>query len=115
MTPFGKVHSAMHSAADRVKSGLLWANHKYSQGVGLAGKVNDLYSAGRKVAGLMMPVLDKMHPEIAPRVNAGIGALDRIRDMTVQKHDDVLDQIRQNSQMVHQMKTAVAPLQPYLS
>ena len=70
MAPFGKVHSAVHNAADRVKSGLKWANHQYQQGVGLAGKVNDLYHVGKKVAGLMMPTLDKMHPALAPRINA---------------------------------------------
>ena len=36
MAPTGEVHSAMHVAADRVKSGPLWANHKVQQGVGLA-------------------------------------------------------------------------------
>ena len=77
----------MHNAADRVKSGLAWANHQYQQGVGLAGKVNDLYHVGKKVAGLMMPTLDKMHPAIAPRINAGLGALDVLRDTAVAHHD----------------------------
>ena len=40
MAPFGKVHAALHSGADRVKSGILWGHHKYRQGVGLAGKAN---------------------------------------------------------------------------
>ena len=51
MAPFGKVHAAMHNAADRVKGGILWANHKYQQGVGLAGKVNTLYDVGKKWQG----------------------------------------------------------------
>ena len=48
MAPFGKVHGAIHGAADRVKSGLAWANHKYPQGVGLAGKVNALDHVGKR-------------------------------------------------------------------
>ena len=115
MAPFGKVHSAVHNAADRVKSGLKWANHQYQQGVGLAGKVNDLYHVGKKVAGLMMPTLDKMHPAIAPRINAGLGALDNLRDTAVSHHDHVLDRIRQNSSMVSDMRNAMAPLQPYMN
>ena len=54
MAPFGKVHAAVHNAADRVKSGLAWANHRYQQGVGLAQRINDYYHTGKKVAGLMM-------------------------------------------------------------
>ena len=61
----------------------------------------------------MMPVLDKMHPELAPRINAGLGAMDRLRDTAVSHHDDVLAKIKENSDMVAQMRQAVAPLQPY--
>ena len=46
MAPWGKVHASMHNAYDRVKSGLAYANHKYQQGLSLAGKVNDLYQVG---------------------------------------------------------------------
>ena len=115
MAPFGKVHSAVHNAADRVKSGLKWANHQYQQGVGLAGKVNDLYHVGKKVAGLMMPVLDRMHPELAPRLNAGLGAMDRLRDTAVQHHDDVLSKIRENASMVKDARDAFAPVQQYMN
>ena len=115
MAPFGKVHAAVHNAADRVKSGLAWANHKYVQGVGLAQRVNDYYHTGRKVAGLMMPVLDRMHPELAPRLNAGLGAMDRLRDTAVQPHDDVLAKIREDASVIKDMRDAMAPLQPYMN
>ncbi len=49
MPAFGKVHSAVHTGFDRVKSGLRWAGHKYQQGMHLAGKVNDLYQTGKKI------------------------------------------------------------------
>ncbi len=115
MAPFGKVHGAIHGAADRVKSGLAWANHKYQQGAGLAGRINDLYHVGKKVAGLMMPVLDQMHPGLAPHINAGLGALDRIRDGAVQRHDDVLSKIKDNSDVVARMREAQGMMQPHFT
>ena len=115
MAPFGKVHVAVHNAADRVKSGLAWANHRYQAGVGLAQRVNEYYHTGKKVAGLMMPVLDRMHPELAPRLNAGLGAMDRLRDTAVQHHDDVLSRIRENGALMKDVRNAMAPLQPYLT
>ena len=50
MPAFGKVHSALHTGVDRVKSGLKWAGHKYQQGMHLAGRANDLYQTGKKIA-----------------------------------------------------------------
>ena len=115
MAPFGKIHSAVNHAGDRVKAGLAFVNHKYQQGVGLAQRVNEYMHVGRKVAGLMMPVLDKLHPEIAPQLNAGLGAMDRLRDTAVSHHDDVLAKIKENADMVSQMRNAMAPLQPYMN
>ena len=115
MAPFGKVHSAINQAGDRVKAGLAYVNHRYQQGVGLAQRVNEYMHVGKKVAGLMMPVLDRMHPDLAPRLNAGIGALDRLRDMSIAGHDDVMQKIQQNAMLLSQMRSAVAPLQPYMS
>ena len=65
MAPFGKVHSAINHAGDRMKAGLAFVNHKYQQGAGLAQRVNEYMHVGRKVAGLMTSVLDRMHPELA--------------------------------------------------
>ena len=115
MAPFGKAHAAVHGAADRVKSGILWAHHRYQQGVGLAGKVNDMFNTGKKIAGLMMPVLDRVHPAIAPHVNAGLGAMDQLRDMGIQKHDDVLNKIRANADVLDRLREAKALAQPYMA
>ena len=115
MAPFGKVNAAIHNASDRVKAGLPWANHRYQQGVGLAQRINDYYHTGKEAAGLMMPALDRMHPEIAPRLSAGLGAMDRLRDTAVSHHDDVLAKIKENADMVSQMRNAMAPLQPYMN
>ena len=105
----------MHNAGDRIKSGLDWANHRYQQGVGLAQRINDYYHTGKKGAGVMMPVLDRWHPELAPRLNAGLGAMDRLRDTAVSHHDDVLAKIRENASLVSDMRNARAPLQPYMT
>ena len=105
----------MNHAGDRVKAGLAYVNHKYQQGVGLAQRVNEYMHVGRKVAGLMMPVLDRMHPELAPKLNAGIGALDRLRDTAVQSHDDVLSKIRENASLVKDARDAFAPVQSYMN
>ena len=115
MAPFGKIHSAVNHVGDRVKAGLAFVNHKYQQGVGLAQRVNDYAHVGRKVAGLMMPVLDRIHPELAPKLNAGIGALDRLRDTAVQHHDDVLSKIRENASVVKDARDAFAPVQSYMN
>ena len=61
----------------------------------------------------MMPVLDKMHPELAPRINAGLGAMDRLRDTTISHHDHVLAKIKENASIIKDMRDAAAPLQPY--
>ena len=105
----------MHNAGDRVKAGLAWVNHRYQQGVGLAQRVNEYMHVGRKVAGLMMPVLDRMHPDLAPKLNAGIGALDRLRDTAVQSHDDVLSKIHENASFVKDARDAFAPVQSYMN
>ena len=115
MAPFRKIHSAINNAGNRVKAGLAYVNHRYQQGVGLAQRVNEYMHVGRKVAGLMMPVLDRIHPEIAPRLNAGIGAMDRLRDTAVQSHDDVLAKIRENASIIKDLRDAAAPLQPYMN
>ena len=115
MAPFGKVHSAINQAGDRVKAGLAYVNHRYQQGVGLAQRVNEYMHVGRKVAGLMMPVLDRMHPDLAPKLNASIGALDRLRDTAVQHHDDVLSKSSENASVVKDARDAFAPVQSYMN
>ena len=115
MAPFGKAHAAVHGAADRVKSGLLWAHHKYVQGVGLAGKANAMLNTGHKIAGLMRPVLDRMHPGIAPHVNAGLGAMDQFRDAAFNRHEDILAKIKENSDIIPRLREARALAQPYLA
>ena len=86
MAPFGKAHAAVHAAGDRIKSGLLWAHHKYQQGVGLAQKTNHLYETGKKVAGLLLPHVDQFAPRITPGVMGGVQALDQLRDTAISKH-----------------------------
>ncbi len=115
MAPFGKVHAAMHTGADRVKSGLLWGAHKYRQGVGLAGKANELWDTGKKVANLFMPAMDRISPQIASGVQGAMGAVDQLRDQGIARHQDVINRIGENADLVKAWREAKPLVQPYFS
>ena len=115
MAPFGKVHSAFHHAGTRIKSGLLWANHQYRHGMHLAGKANDLFETGKRVAGLFMPAMDRLAPGAQQAMMGGIGRQDNVRDDLVSGHQQLLDRIHQNSDIVAAARQAKPMLQPYLS
>ena len=117
MAPFGKVHSALHHAGMRVKSGLLRANHQYRHSMHLASRANDLFETGEKVAGLFMPAMDpdRMLPGAQQAMMGGIGRMDRMRDNVVSGHQEVMDRIRQNSDLVAAARAAKPMLQPCLS
>ena len=111
MPACGKVHSALHTGVDRVKSGLKWAGHKYQQGMHLAGRANDLYQTGKKIAGIFMPELQRMG--LDQGMLKGFGAMDHFRDTAISRHQDVLDKIGENSAIVGKMRQSQAMLQPY--
>ena len=111
MPAFGKVHSALHTGVDRMKSGLKWAGHKYQQGMHLAGRGNDLYQTGKKIAGIFMPELQRMG--LDQGMLKGFGAMDHMRDTAISRHQDVLDKIGENSAIVGKMRQSQAMLQPY--
>ena len=112
MPAFGKVHSAVHTGFDRVKSGLRWAGHKYQQGMHLAGKVNDLYQTG-KIGGIFMPELQRLGWD--QHVIKGFGAMDHMRDSAISRHQDVLNQISDNSAILDKIRQARTMAQPYMS
>ena len=113
MPAFGKVHSGIHTAADRVRSGLKWGHYKYRQGLHIAGRANELYQTGKKIAGIFMPELERMG--IGDRMTKGFGAMDHMRDSVITRHQDVLDRIGENSAMVGKMRQAQTLAQPYMS
>ena len=115
MAPWGKVHSAVQHAGMRVKSGLLWANHQYGRGMALAGKANDLFETGKRVAGLFMPAMDRLAPGAQQAMMGGIGRLDRVRDDMVAGHQGLMDRIHQNSDIVAAARAAKPMLQPYMA
>ena len=115
MAPWGKVHASMHNAYDRVKSGLAYANHKYQQGLSLAGKVNDLYQVGKRVAGVFMPAIDRLAPGMTPAITNTFGALDTMRDMGIQRHQDVLNKVQENGDIMRMMRQAKPMIEPYYS
>ena len=95
MPAFGKVHSSIHTAADRVKSGLKWGHHKYRQGLHIAGRANAMFETGKKIAGIFMPELERLGMD--SRVMQGLGAMDKMRSGMINRHQDVLDHIGENS------------------
>ena len=111
MPAFGKVHSSVHTGVDRIKSGLKWAGHKYQQGMHLAGRVNDLYQTGKKIAGIFMPELQRMG--LDQGMLKGFSAMDHMRDTAISRHQDVLDKIGENSAIVGKMRQSQQMLQPY--
>ena len=113
MPAFGKVHSSIHTAADRVKSGLKWGHHKYRQGMHLAGRANDLYQTGKKIAGIFMPELERMG--IGQQMLKGFGTMDLIRDQAINRHQDVLDRIGENSAFMGKVRQSQQLAQPYMS
>ena len=113
MPAFGKVHSSIHTAADRVKSGLKWGHHKYRQGLHLAGRANDLYQTGKKIAGIFMPELERMG--IGQQMLKGFGTMDLMRDQAINRHQDVLDRIGENSAFVGKLRQTQELAQPYMS
>ena len=81
MPAFGKVHSSIHTAADRVKSGLKWGHYKYRQGLHLAGRANSMFETGKKIAGIFMPELQRMG--LDQGMLKGFGAIDHFRDSAI--------------------------------
>ena len=113
MAPWGKVHSAVSNFADRAKGHILWAHNKYQQGMHLAGRANDLYQTGKKIAGIFMPELQRMG--LDQGMLKGFGAMDHMRDTAISRHQDVLDKIGENSAIVGKMRQSQALVQPYYS
>ena len=95
MAPWGKVHSAVSDFRDRAKGHILWAGHKYRQGMHLAGKANSLYQTGKQIASIFMPELKQLG--LDNRITQGFSAMDSMRDNAISRHQDVLDRISDNS------------------
>ena len=113
MPAFGKVHSSIHTAADRVKSGLKWGHYKYRQGLHLAGRANAMYETGKKIAGIFMPELERLGMD--SRIMQGLGAMDKMRSGMINRHQDVLDHIGENSALVGKIRQSQQMMQPYMA
>ena len=113
MAPWGKVHSAVSNMADRAKGHLLWAHNKYQQGMHLAGKANDLYQTGKKIAGIVMPELNALG--MSKPMMQGFSAVDNMMHKGVQRHQDVLNMLQDNSAILGKLRQAQSMAQPYMS
>ena len=110
MPAFGKVHSSIHTAADRVKSGLKWGHHKYRQGLHIAGRANSMFETGKKIAGIFMPELERMGMDSV--FMKCFGGMDKLRDTAITRHQDVLDHIGENSALVGKIRQTQQLMQP---
>ena len=113
MPAFGKVHSSIHTAADPVKSGLKWGHYKYRQGLHLASRANSMYETCKKIAGIFMPELERMGMD--NRIVQGLGAMDKMRSGMINRHQDVLGHIGENSALVGKIRQSQQMMQPYMA
>lgn len=113
MAPWGKVHSSMSNMADRAKGHMLWAHNKYQKGMHLAGRANDLYQTGKRIASVFMPELN--HLGLDKPMMQGFGAVNNMMHKGVQRHQDVLNRIQDNSAILVKIRQARTMAQPYMS
>ena len=113
MAPWGKVHSSVSNFRDRAKGHILWAGHKYRQGMHLAGKVNSMYQTRKQIASILQP--EMAHMGLDKFVHGGFSALDQMRDSAISRHTDVLDRLRDQPQVLDKMRQAQTLAQPYMS
>ena len=113
MAPWGKVHSSVSNFRDRAKGHILWAGHKYQQGMHLAGKMNSMYQTGKQIASIFRP--EMAHLGLDKFTDRGFSALDQMRDSAISRHTDVLDRIRDQSQVLDKFRQAQTLAQPYMS
>ena len=70
-----------------------------------------MFETGKKIAGIFMPELERMgvsHP-----LFKGIGAMDKMRDSAISRHQDVLDHIGENSALAGKIRQTQQMMQPY--
>ena len=79
----------------------------------LAGKANSLYQTGKQIASIFMPELNAIGMG-KPMVQA-FGAMDHMRDQGIQRHQDVLNRIVDNSAILGKLRQAQGMAQPYMS
>ncbi len=103
----------MSNMADRAKGHILLANHKYHQGLHLAGKASDMYQTGKRIASIFMPELN--HLGLDKPMMQGFGAMDNIMFKGVQRHQDVLNQNSDNSAILGKLRQAQTMAQPHMS
>ena len=113
MAPWGKVHSAVSNFADRAKGHMLWAHNKYQHGLHLAGKANDLYQTGKRIASIFTPEFNALGLD-KPMMQA-FGAMDHLRVRGIHRDLDVLIWIQVNSAILGKLRQAQGMAQPYMN
>ena len=75
--------------------------------------MNSLYQTGKQIASICQP--EMAHMGLDKFVHGGFSALDQMRDSAISRHTDVLDRIRDQSQILDKMRQAQTLAQPYMS
>ena len=79
----------------------------------LAGKMNSMYQTGKQIASIFRP--EMAHLGLDKFADRGFSAMDQMRDSAISRHQDVLDRISENSQILWKMRQAQTLAQPYMS
>ena len=106
----------MYSQGHRaVKSGLARAHGMYTRSLHIAGKVNDIFQVGKKVAAIALPHLERYAPGIQAGGVKAIGQADAARGAAMHRFEDVQDQLRDHGRVWEQIKARVPQAKPYMA
>ena len=79
----------------------------------LAGKANDLYQTGKRIASIFMPELNAIG--LDKPMMQGFSAVDNVMHKCIQRHQDVLNRIHDNSAILGKLRQAQGMAQPHMS
>ena len=94
------------------ESGLARAHGLYQQGVHIAGKVNDMYQIGKRVAAIALPHMDQYLPGIQAGGITTIGHMEGARGEAMHRLEDVQEKIRDHGRVWQQIEEQVPQARP---
>ena len=67
------------------------------------------------ISKVIMPAMDRIVPQMAVGVQGAINAVDQLRDQGIARHQDVLNRISENGDIMRAWREAKPLVQPYFS
>ena len=112
---FGKVQQFAHTGARAIKSGLARAHGIVMHGMHLAGKVNDIYQVGKRVADIALPHLEQHIPGrgIEQAGARAIQHMDHARGQAMHRFSDIQDQLEDHGRVFARIRDAVPGAREY--